>query len=212
MLVVNESIVLSFVVVNCGDPGTPANGVRYGDVFTYKSTILLECDPQYKLVGDLTRTCQADGSWTGSQPTCHGKQKDQLLLKGAMLRNCSGIQPLTTCHKVRRNIKQPQRKLSTAEHTQNKARMGTIEGETDCNWRSIVLNYKYNARKTYFFVKRPRWCQLKVFFLLFGSISNESKWGKQVQTKLTRRYILHRPFSLQFFNSRGADYCVTFWR
>ena len=85
MLVVNESIVLSFVVVNCGDPGTPANGVTYGDVFTYKSTILLECDPQYKLVGDLTRTCQANGSWTGSQPTCQGKQKDQLLLKGAML-------------------------------------------------------------------------------------------------------------------------------
>ena len=78
VLVVNESIVLSFVVVNCGDPGTPANGVRYGDVFTYKSKILLECDPQYKLAGDLTRTCQADGSWTGSQPTCQGKQKDQL--------------------------------------------------------------------------------------------------------------------------------------
>ena len=105
MLVVNESIVLSFVVVNCGDPGTPANGVRYGDLFTYKNTILLECDPQYKLAGDLTRTCQADGSWTGSQPTCQGKQKDQLLLKGAILRNGSGIQPLRTCHQVRRNIK-----------------------------------------------------------------------------------------------------------
>ena len=166
--VVNESIVLSFVVVNCGDPGTPANGVRYGDVFTYKSTILLECDPQYKLVGDLTRTCQADGSWTGILPTCNGKQKDQPLLKGAMLRNCSGIQPLTTCHKV-----------STAEHTQNKARMGTIEGETDCNWRSIVLNYKYNARKTYFFVKRPRWCQLKVFFFI---VRLHIKW-EQVREK-----------------------------
>ncbi|XP_078371653.1 sushi, von Willebrand factor type A, EGF and pentraxin domain-containing protein 1-like [Oculina patagonica] len=57
-------------IVNCGDPGVPTNGVRYGNSFTYKSTVILECDPQYKLVGDLTRTCQADGSWTGAQPTC----------------------------------------------------------------------------------------------------------------------------------------------
>ena len=118
MLVVNESIVLSFVVVNCGDPGTPANGVRYGDLFTYKNTILLECDPQYKLAGDLTRTCKADGSWTGSQPTCQGKQKDQLLLKGAMLRNGSGIQPLRTCHQVRRNIKTtPTKGFNSRAHT-----------------------------------------------------------------------------------------------
>ncbi|XP_068719978.1 sushi, von Willebrand factor type A, EGF and pentraxin domain-containing protein 1-like [Montipora capricornis] len=57
-------------IVSCGDPGIPANGVRYRDIFTYQSSVLLECDPGYKLVGDLTRTCQADGSWTGSQPTC----------------------------------------------------------------------------------------------------------------------------------------------
>lgn len=59
--------------MNCGDPGTPANGIRYGDSFTYQSTIFLECDPGYKLVGDLTRACQADGTWSGSQPTCQGK-------------------------------------------------------------------------------------------------------------------------------------------
>ncbi|XP_074620011.1 sushi, von Willebrand factor type A, EGF and pentraxin domain-containing protein 1-like [Acropora palmata] len=57
-------------IVNCGDPGTPANGIRYGDSFTYQSSIFIECDPGYKLVGDLTRTCQADGTWSGSQPTC----------------------------------------------------------------------------------------------------------------------------------------------
>ena len=64
---------IQFSVVSCGDPGIPANGVRYGDIFTYQSSVLLECDPGYKLVGDLTRTCQADGSWTGSQPTCQSK-------------------------------------------------------------------------------------------------------------------------------------------
>ncbi|KAJ7352855.1 hypothetical protein OS493_033397 [Desmophyllum pertusum] len=57
-------------IVSCGDPGAPINGIRYGKTFTYQSTIILECDPQYKLVGDLTRTCQADGQWTGTQPAC----------------------------------------------------------------------------------------------------------------------------------------------
>lgn len=57
-------------IVSCGDPGTPENGVKYGDTYTYQSTVVLECDPGYKLVGDLTRTCQASGSWTGNQPTC----------------------------------------------------------------------------------------------------------------------------------------------
>ncbi|KAL9972183.1 hypothetical protein ACROYT_G018440 [Oculina patagonica] len=57
-------------IVDCGDPGVPTNGVRYGDTFTYNSRIVLECDPGWKLVGDLARTCQADGTWTGTQPTC----------------------------------------------------------------------------------------------------------------------------------------------
>ncbi|XP_078356262.1 CUB and sushi domain-containing protein 2-like [Oculina patagonica] len=57
-------------IVSCGDPGVPTNGVRYGDKFTFKSTVVLECDPGWKLVGNLTRTCQADGTWSGTQPTC----------------------------------------------------------------------------------------------------------------------------------------------
>ena len=62
-----------FLVVSCGDPGELSNGVIYGNTFTYQSRVVLECDPQYRLVGDLTRTCQADGSWSGTQPTCQRK-------------------------------------------------------------------------------------------------------------------------------------------
>jgi len=58
------------LIVSCGDPGTPTNGVRYGDTFTYQSRVVMECDPQYKLVGETTRTCQADGTWSGTQPIC----------------------------------------------------------------------------------------------------------------------------------------------
>ena len=72
-ILANIYLLFFIQVVNCGDPGTPPNGVRYGDVFTYLSQVILECDPQYRLVGNLFRTCQADGTWSGSQPTCQGK-------------------------------------------------------------------------------------------------------------------------------------------
>ena len=66
---------MQFSVVSCGDPGTPDNGVRYGDTFKYQSTVVLECDPGYKLAGNITRTCQVDGNWSGSQPTCQRKYR-----------------------------------------------------------------------------------------------------------------------------------------
>ena len=72
-IIANIHLLFFIQVVNCGDPGTPPNGVRYGDVFTYLSHVILECDPRYRLVGNLLRTCQADGTWSGSQPTCQGK-------------------------------------------------------------------------------------------------------------------------------------------
>ena len=58
--------------MSCSQPSI-ANGVvsvtgqRSGDTATYT------CDSGYELVGSATRTCQADGSWTGSAPTCVGK-------------------------------------------------------------------------------------------------------------------------------------------
>ena len=61
------------LVVSCGDPGIPDNGVRYGDTFTYQSRVVMECEPQYRLVGDQIRTCQADGTWSGTQPICERK-------------------------------------------------------------------------------------------------------------------------------------------
>ena len=30
------------------------------------------CNTGYNLVGDSTRTCQAEGDWSGSAPTCQG--------------------------------------------------------------------------------------------------------------------------------------------
>ncbi|XP_052607730.1 CUB and sushi domain-containing protein 1 isoform X1 [Peromyscus californicus insignis] len=56
--------------VFCGDPGTPAEGRLSGKSFTFKSEVFIQCKPPFVLVGSSRRTCQADGMWSGVQPTC----------------------------------------------------------------------------------------------------------------------------------------------
>ncbi|XP_023598845.1 CUB and sushi domain-containing protein 1-like [Trichechus manatus latirostris] len=56
--------------VFCGDPGTPAEGRLIGKSFTYKSEVFSQCKSPFILVGSSRRICQADGMWSGIQPTC----------------------------------------------------------------------------------------------------------------------------------------------
>ncbi|VTJ62987.1 Hypothetical predicted protein [Marmota monax] len=56
--------------VFCGDPGTPAEGRLSGKSFTYKSEVFFQCKSPFLLVGSSRRICQADGTWSGVQPTC----------------------------------------------------------------------------------------------------------------------------------------------
>uniref|UniRef100_A0A8C1SNY0 CUB and Sushi multiple domains 3a n=1 Tax=Cyprinus carpio TaxID=7962 RepID=A0A8C1SNY0_CYPCA len=54
----------------CGDPGIPAFGSREGRSFIYQSEVSFSCMAPYIPVGSTTRICQADGTWSGSQPRC----------------------------------------------------------------------------------------------------------------------------------------------
>ncbi|KAH0503264.1 CUB and sushi domain-containing protein 2 [Microtus ochrogaster] len=54
----------------CGDPGIPAHGIRLGDSFAPGSLMRFSCEAGYVLRGSSERTCQANGSWSGSQPEC----------------------------------------------------------------------------------------------------------------------------------------------
>eukprot|EP00062_Callorhinchus_milii_P016178 gi/632967218/ref/XP_007899854.1/ PREDICTED: CUB and sushi domain-containing protein 3 [Callorhinchus milii] len=54
----------------CGDPGVPAQGRREGKSFIYQSEVSFRCNSPFVLVGSSTRICQADGTWSGSQPRC----------------------------------------------------------------------------------------------------------------------------------------------
>ena len=60
----------TLLVVECGDPGTPLNGVKLGSRMDYLLTVVYSCTPGYAVIGDRTRTCQATGLWTGTLPVC----------------------------------------------------------------------------------------------------------------------------------------------
>ena len=66
--------VLSFLV-SCPSLDAPDNGMitcLLGDdgVPSYEDTCTHTCNDGYELIGSPTRTCQSDGSWSNSAPTC----------------------------------------------------------------------------------------------------------------------------------------------
>ena len=65
--------IIAFVVISCNDPGTPTNGSRSGDDFTFSKRVSFKCDPGYKITGSESRICTSSGTWSGSQPICTGK-------------------------------------------------------------------------------------------------------------------------------------------
>ena len=64
---------LLLTVVDCNALTNPTNGqVSHTAGTTFGQTATYSCDTGYNLLGDSTRTCQADGVWSGSGPTCQG--------------------------------------------------------------------------------------------------------------------------------------------
>ncbi|XP_076768323.1 LOW QUALITY PROTEIN: CUB and sushi domain-containing protein 3 [Arvicanthis niloticus] len=59
-------------IISCGDPGIPANGLRYGDDFVVGQNVSYMCQPGYtmELNGSRVRTCTTNGTWSGVMPTC----------------------------------------------------------------------------------------------------------------------------------------------
>ena len=63
---------MSVTVVDCGNLMDPANGAVSLTTTTYNSVATYSCNDGYTLVGDTSRTCLDDGSWSGTAPTCTG--------------------------------------------------------------------------------------------------------------------------------------------
>ena len=65
---------VSFSVI-CESLNNPNNGVINcslggGEVHSYNITCSFTCNTGYELTGSDTRTCQSDGSWSGSDDVC----------------------------------------------------------------------------------------------------------------------------------------------
>ena len=59
--------------VSCGAPGSIANGYKSGG-YLYQDTVTYRCYDGYtKSAGDYILFCQADGTWSGTKPTCSSK-------------------------------------------------------------------------------------------------------------------------------------------
>ena len=60
-------------VINCGGLSAIPNGaVDTSGGTNYKCTAVYTCNTGYVLNGMVARTCQEDGMWSGSEPTCDG--------------------------------------------------------------------------------------------------------------------------------------------
>ena len=72
-----ETLTVIFIV-SCPPLTDPDNGTftcLLGDdgVLSYKDTCSFACNTGYELTGSGNRTCQSDGSWSGSLSLCSGK-------------------------------------------------------------------------------------------------------------------------------------------
>ena len=57
-------------VAVCGFLQDPVNGQIIISGSTFGSTATYECDAGYVLVGGEERTCQENGQWSGTAPSC----------------------------------------------------------------------------------------------------------------------------------------------
>lgn len=55
---------------DCPDPGIPHNSNRTGNDFNVSDVVIYTCFKNHVLIGNGTRTCTDDGSWTGSEIAC----------------------------------------------------------------------------------------------------------------------------------------------
>ncbi len=61
-------------VIDCGSLPNPVNGQVMFTVTTYNSIVTYSCNTGYLEVGGTTsRTCQDDGNWSDSAPSCQSK-------------------------------------------------------------------------------------------------------------------------------------------
>ncbi len=76
---------LCVIVVTCSSLSAPNNGAMSGSAVTYQSVITFSCKTGYNIGGSSSRTCQADGTWSGTTVSCASKWcYSQTVLNGVL--------------------------------------------------------------------------------------------------------------------------------
>ena len=66
-------LLISCTVVDCGTLQNPANGnVDIAGGTEFQNAAIYTCNLGYKLNGAESRTCQFNGSWSNTEPSCLG--------------------------------------------------------------------------------------------------------------------------------------------
>ncbi|HET7538646.1 MAG TPA: hypothetical protein VFK05_02205 [Polyangiaceae bacterium] len=61
------------VIANCPALASPTGGTVDAPTLTFGATATYSCNAGYTISGMATRTCQPDGTWSGTAPTCAAK-------------------------------------------------------------------------------------------------------------------------------------------
>ena len=71
MTLISHSFLQNRPVVDCGNLTNPDNGtVDTSQGTTLDQVANYSCNNGHVLVGNMTRTCQVDGMWSGTEPFC----------------------------------------------------------------------------------------------------------------------------------------------
>ena len=83
----NAKIMIS-LQIQCDLPTIPANCYVKSDSLNYRSRIFHKCHKGFAMVsGDNYCTCQSNGSWNGTEPTCAGNVEKQSSEKAVFIKN-----------------------------------------------------------------------------------------------------------------------------
>ena len=70
LLVLNLDTNFNSSVIECDSLTNPANGVVVVTGLTQGSTATYTCIGNYELIGEDTRTCDSNATWTNMEPIC----------------------------------------------------------------------------------------------------------------------------------------------